>query len=428
MRFSLIILQKWVGAKVRAGVLQLTLAIGVIISIMCASMIMLVYYGKMLYLHQSLEDKLRNNAISGIYYGMATRDILPFYAPRELDLYNEEADSIMIVRKPWGLFEVVYSKAFQGAHSQTKTAIIAPMASEEGSSVIYTPDYNSAIYLVGDARIEGTVYASERKFSTGFINGVDFKGKRLLHGDAKVSKSEILSLDTTLVDRIKSFTKHASGDHTVNTLDRYPVQGIYSFEPPFANHYYSPQSIDLADSLAGNIIIESGIKVRVTPGAKLSDVILIAPAIEIDNEFIGSIQCFATRYIAVGNDCRLRYPSSLTLMGREQDSIIVVGRNTIVEGVVMIPGYDKMIGSKGVLKIRKKGLLHGSAYVNGQTDVQGSLWGHLMTRSFVAYDGETPYINHILNGDFSSVKRSPFMPGCFLWGSTNECVVAKWIE
>jgi hypothetical protein len=130
----------------------------------------------------------------------------------------------------------------------------------------------------------------------------------------------------------------------------------------------------------------------------------------------------------VGAESFLRYPSALVLVGREKDSTIVIGKEATVQGYVIIQGYDKSIGSKGTFKIEDKGRLQGMAYINGSSDIQGVLLGHLTTRSTQVKVQSAIYGNHILNGEINALKRSVFLPATSLWGNSKEMVIAKWLH
>lgn len=415
------------GYRVKAGVLQLTVGISLIISMLCASMIVLAYYTKLSFLQQSIGFRLRGNAVSGIQYIMAHRQSLPFNEVTSRDLFGNETDSVDMIRKPWGFFEIAVATAHQGRHTTVKSAMLASPVDSLGASALYLPDNNAPVYLVGKTSITGTVHASARKFSTGYIDGKGYEGKVLVHGTVKKSQASLPEIDTTLLQALRPLMQGQQGAYRFLFSDRLPVNRDRSFNNAETLYYSSDQSIDLSDSISGNVIIRSAMKIRVTAEATLSDVILIAPDIDVDKEFTGNLQCIATRSITIGAGSRLKYPSALALLGGEADSTIVICKEASVEGLIIIPGIDRSLGSKGVFRIEEKASFHGMAYINGATDVQGSLWGHLTTRSTQAKVNTTVHGNHILNGEINAVKRSPYMPASLLWGHTRELVIARWI-
>jgi hypothetical protein len=413
--------------RVRAGILQLTLGIGLVICALCASMILLVYYSQTIFLYQNIDDRLRNNAVSGIQYGMAMKDELSFDALTTVDLFDEQIDSVDIVRKPWGVFEMIISTARHYDHSVSKAALIAASPDAFGKAAIYAPENNGPIYLVGNASIIGDAFVPERKFATGYINGKDYLGKKLHTGDAHKSKSEILPLDSVLLGELTAIVNRQPNGYNLNDLTSVPAKAEFPFGTNGSNYVFTTSQMLISESLKGNLIVHSTERLRVAAEAKLSDVILIARDIEIEEGFKGNIQCFATRTITVGRDCVLEYPSALMLMNG-MDSLIVIRDNARVNGYVVIPGVDQTIGGKGTFKVEKKGILHGMAYVNGAADIQGSLWGHITVKQFLASSGTGRYSNHILDGRISSKRKSPYFPATELWANAKELTVAKWLN
>jgi hypothetical protein len=413
--------------ELKSGVLQLTLGISLVISILCASIILLSFYNKLSFLDKEIQSRLISNASSGIQYAMANRSTLDFGKTHIIDLYGDESDTVEIMRQPWGIFELITAKARHGNFSYRKSAMITAVQSEIGNAAIYSPDNNAPLYLVGNTKITGTVYASERKFSTGYIDGKGFERSKLVEGEVKKSEALIPELDTTLISEIKYLFKGKENAYRLLPADRIPTDTTISFDELGVNYYFTNQSIDISDSLAGNFIIHSSFKVRIESGARLAGVLIIAPEIDIDKGFHGSVQCFATRSIIVGAESKLKYPSALVLMGGEQDSTIVIDHDAIVEGLVVIQGHDRSIGSKGVFKINKHAVFHGMAYINGSADIQGAIWGHITARSFQANVSGAAYGNHLLNAEIDGTKRSKFMPGSLLWANMKQLTIAKWI-
>jgi hypothetical protein len=390
-------------------------------------MILLVYYSRLVYLTQSIDERLRNNAMSGIQYGMSERERLSFGTMRTVDLFGDETDTTEVVRRPWGIFELISVTARHYGHSNTRSALITALADEYGKASVYAPENNAPIYLVGTAAIFGEAYLPERKLSTGYINGKEYKGGKLIRGPIHVSKPEILKLDTLLLDAIESLEKREESNYRLKLLDELLPNDVRSFQPQEANYFYDNGRVSISYSLVGNLIIHSGEKISIQSEAKLSDIILIAPEIDIEKGFEGSIQCFATRSITVGADCKLKYPSALVLLNGT-DSLIVIRKNALVEGYVVIPGTDQSLAGRSTFRLEKGATLHGMAYVNAAADIQGDLWGHMMAKIFMASSGTGRYSNHILDGNLNSEKRSPYFPGTLLWAHTKELTVAKWLD
>lgn len=414
--------------KVKSGVLQLTLGISLVISLLCASIILIVYYGKLTFLQHDIENRLRDNAASGIQYTMGNRTGMSFNTLSSIDLFGDGNDSVELVRQPWGIFELFKARATQGNHYCEKAALIAAIPSDVGLAAMYIPDNNAPLYLVGNTSIHGTVYGPDRKFAPGYIDGKGYEKSKLFDGDLKKSERLIPPLDTTLLIEMRSLLLNRESSYRLTEVDRMPIDSMVSFGEASTARYYSNQSIDIDDSISGNVIIQSAIKIRIGARAVLTDVIIVAPDVDIDNEFKGTVQCFAERSIVVGASCVLKYPSALVLCGASRDSTIIIRHDAIVEGAVVIPGHDQTIGSRAVFKLEKNATFHGMAYVNAGADIQGRIWGHITARSFQTNLNGAVYGNNLMNAEIDGTKRSPAMPATLLWGHTKELVIAKWLE
>jgi hypothetical protein len=399
----------------------------VVIALLCAAMILLAYYSRLSFLQQHIDLTLRDNALSGIQYVMAHRQALPFNEAKERDLFGEGTDTVTVLRKPWGVFEIAVAQAQRGRHRASRTAILGAVPDSVGNSAFYTPDNGAPVYLAGKAKLVGTVYASDRKFSSGYVDGKGYSRSRFVDGTVRKSKPVMLLPDTTLLHEIRKLLRQQSGVYRLKISDRLPAGNAVPYDTPETPYYYSQQVIDLDDSVQGQVILHSAFRIRVTAHAVLNGVILIAPDIDIDKGFRGTVQCFAERTITVGPESELRYPSALVLLGGERDSTIVVQRDARVSGVVVIPGYDQTIGSRGVFRVEEKAFFHGMAYVNGATDIQGTVWGHIMTRTTQARVKESVYGNTILDGEINGRNRSPYMPATLLWGNTKQPVITQWL-
>jgi len=411
--------------KIKASILQLTLGIAFVIAALCGSILLLAYFNRLVFTDQNRSDILLTNCNSAVEYFLAKRLDLSFNKTYYIDLFEEGTDSVEITRKPWGLFELACVSASRGQKRVTKNALTTALTTQKGEASLYIPDRNAPLYLVGDTRIEGTVYVSEKKFTTGYIDGLGYKGSKLFEGEALKSDPEMPTLDTTLLYQLKQFLLPVGGSH----YSLQPIEllrgGKYSFSP--CSYFFSEQSIELNDSIQGGLVVQSAMKIRVTAGSFLEDVILIAPLIDIDREFVGVIQCFATKQITVGSDSKLYYPSSLALMGGESDSTILIRRNALVQGLILIPG-GKNIQDKGRLRLEPGARFQGTAYVNGATDNQGTTMGNLITFTMQVSKDDVVHSNHVMNGLISGTMESVPRAGSFSWLANEKAVVAKWVH
>lgn len=415
------------SSRAKGGVLQLTLGIALVIAVICSSIVLLAYYSRLTILNSQIRNTLRDNARSGIEYINANRTDLSFFQSHQIDLFELGTDSVELVRRPWGLFEMFTANAFRGQIRFSKTALMTRSFAGQNVSSLYVPDNNASIYLAGKSDVRGTIYVSERKLTPGYAGGRGFEGKNFPEVDYKTSAKEMPVLDTLLLHFIRQLSNREGFMPVKTYIHNLSNQSNFSFSQNVINIYYREEQITLRDSLAGNIVICSGTAVTILEAGHLEGAIIIAPTITVEEGFTGSVQLFSTHSILIGQNVNLTYPSSLVLMGQASDSIIHLRRGTRVEGLTVIQGYSQQQESAGIFRLDAGALFHGAAYINGSSDIQGEVRGHLTTkRVHASVDGQF-YGNHILDGKLNFDLKSPYMPASLLWG-TGPSILAKWIE
>ena len=413
--------------RLKSGVLQLTLGIGIIIGVLCMAMIMVVYYAKLFFLQHSVNDNLASNATSGIHYLMAEGKNFPYNKTRTLDLFHEEIDTVELTRRRWGLFDLVTTRSIRGNHEVVKSALLAAETDTITQSCLYIPNSNALIYMVGTALLRGNAYLPGRGLTPGSIKNNNFKSDRLIYGKMKKSNEHLPFMDTLYIHALQEILNGRDSMYHLKDIPENENRKHFSFDDLQPNYYYSSSSLHIDDSLSGNLIIHSATKVTITSTARLNDVIVMAPEIEILPGFNGRLQCIATEYIDVGEGSKLLYPSALVLAGKEMDSLIVVRSGAVVEGYAIIAGYNAYTGNAGLFKIEKDAVFHGIGYINCAAEIEGEVWGHLSIQSFNASEGTADYPNHFMDGTIDRTKCSVYMPAALLWGNSGKRIIAKWL-
>lgn len=415
--------------RVRGGVLQLTLGISLIIAVLCGAIILLVYYARLQQLQYTTRETMMDNCQSGIAYLLANRNSFSFFSPSVIDLYGHEQDSVVLERRPWGVMELVTARASRGTrHQWMRTALVSGTADGQRGVAIHVPDNMAAIALAGHARIVGDAWLPEKGLTTGYIAGQHFLGKKLLEGERHKSGAQMPGFNSDLMDRILPVMARDQDSYQIQftPYDQLPKRGAFG-QTTYCG--WSEGTLNLMDTLRGNLMVYSSRKVMVEASAYLEDVIIMAPDIEVSEGFTGSVQLLATRQIVVRKKAQLLYPSALVLLKSNQDSLIVVESEASVAGQVTIAGGPQGEDSGASFQLRPDARLHGFAYINGAADIQGTIWGHLTARRLQVMQGSsTPYINAILDGVIDGTRLSPHMPGSLLWGRNHQLKIVKWLD
>jgi hypothetical protein len=140
--------------------------------------------------------------------------------------------------------------------------------------------------------------------------------------------------------------------------------------------------------------------VRISSSASISDILIFAPKIIVENNFEGSCQLFASDSIYIGKKVNLKYPSVVSTISSDKGNKypkIVVDEETRIGGLVLMEaGYDP-INKVVNLNLGKKSIIIGVVYCNGIVNMNGAVIGSLYCQKFLLKTASGTYENHLLN-------------------------------
>jgi len=395
-----------VWLKLKAGALQLTLFIAVVIALLLAGFILLVHTHKRFSLQSDFIIQTAQNTTRGIHQAMINQ--IPLNDTISIDL-EEDYKSLKVQREFWGVFEKVTSIATIKKNRLKRVALIGGEQSKNIRTALYVQDNNKPLVLVGNTKIEGVAYLPERGVKSGNISGQSYYGSKLIYGP--IRKSIVIpGLDKEIISQLKSIKKEVgkAGAEVFITLENGKT-----FSNSFLNKKqmaFSNSAIRLSNiNLVGNIIIQSKIKITVASSSSLKDVILIAPEIEIEDDVKGAFQVIASETISVGKQVYLEYPSALVLNGEviqqshntaesvKQNKVFIDERSTI-KGVVLYISESKTNNYNSQIEIKEKATIIGEVYCSENLELNGAVYGSVFTNNFIANQFGSIYQNHIYNG------------------------------
>ncbi|WP_299600598.1 hypothetical protein [uncultured Aquimarina sp.] len=301
---------------------------------------------------------------------------------------------------------------------------------------VYIADKNAPLVIVGDTRLEGNSYVPTQGIKAGNISGNYYQGSSLYYGNVYQSKETIPPLDNKWISYIESFTNGVFIDEELMVPLEKEIKNSFDNQPMLL---YDPTPIFLGnENITGNIIIQSASKIVVSSAATLTDVILIAPEIVVQNNFKGSIQAIATKKITIGERCLLSYPSSVTLFDKNviptgqnnsqnnRNSDFIIHKNTEIEGAVLYirPKGELQNRIKSHMKIDDHVLITGEIYCNGNIEFSGTVKGSLYTQQFVTKASGSIYLNHVYNG---KILKNPIVKYAGIPFKDTKKTVAKWL-
>ena len=142
--------------KLKAGALQLTIFIVVMIALLLAAFLVLVHTQKQFNLQTDFVLETVNNADRGIEYALVNN--VELNDSTLVNLEDEDYKALHIQRDFWGLFEKVKSTSKIKSYQFQKVALIGAKQAKENRTALYLEDNNKPLVVVGNTNIKGVAY------------------------------------------------------------------------------------------------------------------------------------------------------------------------------------------------------------------------------------------------------------------------------
>lgn len=416
--------------RVKAGALQLTLFIALVIALLLTTFILLVQTHKRFNIQTDFIIETSQNTNKGIVFALNNK--VRLNDTIAIDLKEEDYKSLKVHRDFWGVFEKVTTVSKIKKSTLKKAAIIGGTQPENNRTALYIQDNNKPLVLVGNTKIEGVAYLSRQGVKSGTISGHSYYGSQLIYGATRVSSNlpKLLSETSIQINTIE------------NQISRIPQEQFLNVEngKTYTNSFLKPTQVIFSNgviqlntiTLTGNIIIQSKTKITVEASSKLKDVILIAPEIEIQNHVKGNFQAIASKEIIVYKNVTLAYPSALILKEKESTSIknttpnkIIIEDNVTINGLIVYLGIPKTSNHNVQIELKEKSIIKGEIYCNQNLELKGTVFGTVYTNNFIAKQFGSVYQNHIYNGTITVNKLAEEYIG--LPFNNSKKGVLKWL-
>lgn len=394
-----------------------------IISLFLGGMILFSSVSKQFSSQLALEDRLIQNAQSGVQYGLANANEMNFNSPVELDLFSEQIDSVSITKTKWGAYAVISSEAHAKKKSYSKTAL-AGQINEANDPNLYVVDYGRPISLSGETRIEGKCLAPESGFKRAYIEGKNYQGDMMVYGSLSSSEKSLPSVTENFSDDLLNFSGLIEKWDNQDSIDiSFAEQG---------KHFIDDNFVSLRNVyLKGQMVLEVKDSIFVSKDSQLDQVILKSKVIYIESGFVGSAQFFASERIVLEDEVVLKYPSVLGLMEGEtpieKQNKIEIGKRSRVLGTVFALSDNPNFRLPIQIDISKESQIVGLVYCQGKTQLKGTVNGSLYTQKFYLETASSKYENHLLDAQILDDLPENFVYAS-LFQSTNPLTQLQWLD
>jgi hypothetical protein len=137
----------------------------------------------------------------------------------------------------------------------------------------------------------------------------------------------------------------------------------------------------------------------------------------------------------VGTNCQLEYPtilalqsdpSNTTAINRTREPAISIGRGSTIAGSVLYLDKTEQEGLPLFITVDEGAVLVGEIYCEQSLELKGSVYGSVITDSFVAFENGNTYQNHLFNGEINA-SLLPMEFSGLVYGDKRTNSVVKWM-
>ena len=421
--------------KLTSGALQFTVFIAVLIALLLAGLILYAY--TFIYMKEQSKGAIENIQFADIGVQSLLEQKELSLDTSQIDFFKKENQSIKTNLSQWGIFQKGIVVTQFRKKKFTKTAIIGSLINADLSPTLFLKETHNALTVVGTTKIKGIAYLPTQGVNSGYIAGNSYYGSQLIYGTIKKSTAELPKPDKTVLDALDNYIKTYKIETQQDYIDLNTSSRIINSFKSRTKGYYSQNPIVLENKIiSGNIIIKSETSIKIRKTALLTDVILIAPIIEIEDETTGNFQALASKKITMGKKCNLNYPSALVLSQDNKNSAneistipfdnqIFIDAGSIVRGTVCYLQTKEIADFQTQIILEKEAKIKGQVYCNGNLEIKGTVSGSVYSKQFVANQSGSIFMNHVYNATIENENVPKIYGGIIL--EQEPKTVLKWL-
>ena len=417
--------------KLTANALLLVVALAMVSGILSSSVVFLGYYHRLAVSQAQLSKRLELNVRSGVEWLLAANDSLE--VTRETwDLFGDGTDSVSVSKAQWGIFETGSVVAFSGANRREKTFLMGWGPAQQPMPALYLSDQGLPLSIGGATAIHGLCKLPAAGFKTVDVESERFSGEEIAGRNIARSLPEMPLLNQTLIDYLIALFD-INPNHKSDEMDLVSAYGQDTLRRSFTEKpamLYVRGVMELGHVYQGHMLIKSDSLVRITKNARLEDVIVVAPAIEVQAGFRGSVQLFATDSIRIGAECSFSYPSAIGLIKKDFGIIqpsIFLGSKCRLEGVLMACQRIEDL-QQTLIRTAEGCVIAGQIYTDGYLELHGKVEGEVTCRKFILKTPSSVYENYLVGAviDPSSLPRQ-YVGSALMPSRVAAKQIVKWL-
>ncbi|MFM2016883.1 MAG: hypothetical protein RL007_539 [Bacteroidota bacterium] len=416
------------NAKVQGGALFYAIAISVVIAMAVTSLLLCSDLNSRLLLRDKISFCVINNAESGV---VAALDY-PEHGEYFNDLFAMHKDSVHVILKPWGVYDLCIAEAGTGDFKAVKCAVIGNKCDIQEDYAIWLADRDHPLHVCGNTRISGNAFLPSSGIERAYIEGSSYTGSQLVYGNVFPSSRNFESIADKMKNRLEYIIHPASEDSIVTEYYPEPFDTIVGNFSKICIAFNLSRPLNLK-----NVVLHDNIKIisnnRITiDQCNLKNVQIIAPEIIVRPGTYTGVQFVATDSLVIDSAVSIGYPSALVLVSTKSSKTttsITLKRNVNFTGDIIAFREQSDYRKQTHISIESEVILYGRIFSSNTVDHKGKLCGSLTCSSLSLKTSSAQYSNHLLNAiiDNTSMSRS-YVSSCFFNNQSGKRGIATWLN
>lgn len=396
--------------KLNGGALFYALIISMVIATVTCSVLLVGYYARLSLMNDSTTEEVFRNATSGTFLACNLTSSETDLG-EEYDLFNRGKDSVFIHKRPWGAFDVTYSKAHRSNFSAQQIALVGSGSNSENAFALWLADMDRPLSITGSTALRGKCFLPVAGVERAYIEGSSYSGKQLVYGASvpadrflpKYNEERVSAIAVRFdgaskeLDSLVGWNEFILHDSILQSFERNALLVAEKVPLRIKNQF-----------VHGQVCIVSSISIYVEKTASLENVILFAPIIEIEAGTEGQFQAFASDSLIVGKATHLQFPSVLALVPNKHSpefTELVVGENCRIMGDVFAADQYADFRRHVSISVGAGSLIYGAVYSSESVDLKATVFGSVSCAKFVLRTNSAVYENHLMNAVIDRAKR-----------------------
>lgn len=412
-----------IRSRFRAATLSYAIMFLFLTGLFCSTLLFLFSAYKRMEVLNTMEDHLVFDNLFALHLGAN------MFGEGSIVYPHPAGDSSIIYSNQWGLYKAVAVTTFFKQSSINQAVLACQTYIKENNLTLWIAEQNKSVKIGGDTKIIGSFFGPSSGVERANIPNMPFMYSEFIDGKSEVSSLFLPTLRPQIKDLTYDKILQSINYEFLNELPE-------DFNRQFGHSTYvytTDEPLLIDHTLAGNIIIHSNSSIVIKSSAKLSNIMICSPIIEIEEGFNGELQLVGSDRIVINKNVVLSYPSSIIFHEHTENTMALERGVFLKEGAMVVGGVIATSSindyKRPILLSINKAIVGGIIYNTGNSDLRGAVYGTTYSAKVIFESKGKSYGNHIVD-HYSINKELPkglIIPSILQEDTEVKSKIAKWL-